>query len=132
MESEFSFDRHTGLMKVAVREAVDGVGLVQLGTLTAVMNAKVHPKSVVYDFTGVTSVELPTTQVDSLAHLKPVLSPEIPQVILAPQDYLFGLARMFQAMAAETRPSVRVVRSWAEAFQALGVSEPPEFELIQP
>jgi hypothetical protein len=130
MESEFSFDRRSGLLKATVRGALDVPGLVRLGMLTAEMNGKVRPKSVVYDCTGVTSVNVPTAEVDGLAHLKPVLSPELPQVILAPQDYLFGLARMFQAMAVDTRPSVHVVRSWSEVEKLIGVTEPLEFEPV--
>jgi hypothetical protein len=69
--------------------------------------------------------------VESLAHLRPVIAREVTQVIVAPQDYLFGLGRMFQAMAAETRPSVQVVRSWPEALNLLGLTELPKFESLQ-
>lgn len=131
MDFEFGFDRGTGLLKVTVSGAVDGAGLIKLGMITGEVNARVHPKSVVYDFSGVTSVELPTTQMDSLAHLRPVLPREALQVILAPKDYLYGLGRMFQAMAAETRPSVHVVRSWGEAERLLGLSGPPDLDPVE-
>ena len=131
MESEFAFDRRAEVMRVTIRGPVDGADLVKLGTQTAERVAKVRPKGIVYDFTDVTSVSLPTTQVDSLAHQRPILAPEVKQVILAPQDFLYGLARMFQAMAAETRPNVQVARNWVEAHHLLGVSEPPVYAPIE-
>jgi hypothetical protein len=131
MESEFAFDRRGGVLKVSIRGVVDATGLVTLGNRTGEANTKEQPKSIVYDFSGVTKVDLPTTAVEFLAHLRPVIGREIKQVIVAPQDFLFGLGRMFQAMAAETRPSVYVVRSWPEALKLLGLSKPPEFESLK-
>jgi hypothetical protein len=55
----------------------------------------------------------------------------VAQVIFAPQDHVFGMARMFQALSAEQRPTMRVVRNLAEAYRILGVAEDPQFEALK-
>jgi hypothetical protein len=131
MDTDFSFDRRTGLLRLTIRGEVQGPALARLVGVAREVNERLHPSRVIYDCSGVTVIDLPTPQVDSLAHVRPVFAPEATEVILAPQDYLYGIARMFQAMVAEARPNVRVVRSWPEAHQALGVSDPPQYERLE-
>jgi hypothetical protein len=69
----------------------------------------------VSDFSNVTSVaELTTDGVRRLAKSNP-WDPEALRVFIVPTDELYGLSRMYQAMAVGDSGSMRVVRSAAEA-----------------
>jgi hypothetical protein len=51
-------------------------------------------------------------------------------IIVAPQDHVFGLSRMFSMLAEETRPHVTVVRTMEEAYCLLDIEE-PQFHRIK-
>jgi hypothetical protein len=44
-----------------------------------------------------------------------------PRVVIAPTDYKFGIARIFEIEGEPTRPSLHVVRSVREAWAILGL-----------
>ena len=41
--------------------------------------------------------------------------------VIAPHDLTFGIARMYQMLAEDTRPNVAVVRSMEEARKFVGI-----------
>jgi hypothetical protein len=53
-----------------------------------------------------------------------------PRFLVADQVHGYGLLRMFQIMGEQTRPSLHVVRSIAEAFATLGITS-PHFEPLE-
>jgi hypothetical protein len=73
------------------------------------------------DFSGVTAGTVSTAAISAAAQRKTSFIPTARRVIIAPQDHIFGLARMGQAFAERTRPSVSVVRTMAEARKVLGI-----------
>ena len=48
----------------------------------------------------------------------------MPRVIVVPETYAFGLARMYQIVAEQKRPLVTVVRTMDEALTALNITSP--------
>jgi hypothetical protein len=50
--------------------------------------------------------------------------------MVVPQDYRFGMMRMFQILSELTRPDFQVVRTLDEAYRLLRV-ESPEFGPIE-
>jgi hypothetical protein len=75
------------------------------------------------DFSGVTTGTLSTGAINAAAQRKTSFIPTAKRVIIAPRDHLFGLARMAQAFAQRTRPSVAVVRTMDEARKVLGLEK---------
>jgi hypothetical protein len=51
------------------------------------------------------------------------------RVVVAPQDFLFGMMRMLQILSEEARPELHVVRTLDEAYRLLRI-ESPEFSPI--
>jgi hypothetical protein len=47
-----------------------------------------------------------------------------PRVIVAPEERVFELARMYQILAENTRPALTVVRTMHEAFAELDLQSP--------
>ena len=80
------------------------------------------------DFSNVKVVEVASRMIQDRARLPPVLGGQL-FVIVAPEDHLFGLSRMFSLHAERTRPHIHVVRRMDEAYRLLGI-ETPEFKPV--
>jgi len=51
-------------------------------------------------------------------------------VIVAPQNVLYGMSRMFEQFSTDTRHNIHVVHTMDEALQLIGVPS-PTFNLIE-
>jgi hypothetical protein len=80
-------------------------------------------QSGVMDFTGVASFKVSVQLVRRIAEHSPVIPSESGGIvtIIAPQDEIFGFARMFEVLGSRTRPAIHVVRSLEAANHLLGV-----------
>jgi hypothetical protein len=54
----------------------------------------------------------------------PALPPGYIRVLVIPQLFIYGLARMFQILGEKSRPDLQVVRTMEEAYHLLGVEFP--------
>jgi hypothetical protein len=75
------------------------------------------------DFTRVTQFDISTNKIRSVADTESPLA-NAKRVMVAPSDVAYGTSRMFQALAAQTRPNIVVVRTLEEAYAALGIAWP--------
>jgi len=86
-----------------------------------------HPGcSGIVDFSSVTHFEVTASAVSRLAHHPPLLPVEAARILVAPQDLVYGMARMFQMKTEQRRPALQIVRKMEEAYTLLGI-ESPEF-----
>ena len=83
-----------------------------------------HPVAGIGDFTHLTAFNASTANVAVVARGKSPYAGQMPRFLVAPQDHVFGLARMYQLIADPARPGLQVVRSREEAFSILGVVDP--------
>ena len=72
------------------------------------------------DATGVTSFDVSSDDVRELASHDSPFHADAKRVLVAPQDLIFGLGRMFQTFGSEQRPHFVVVRTLDEAYRRLG------------
>lgn len=90
-----------------------------------------HPGCrVIVDFTQVGNFAVSNEMVRRLAYMAPAFASDNPVVIVAPQELIFGLARMFFSIGSETRPGRVVVRFMDEALCYLEVSNPQFATLV--
>jgi hypothetical protein len=83
-----------------------------------------HPKfdptfSEIVDFRSVTDVTVSKDALQAMAGKKSIFADSAHHVVIAPSGLITGLARMFQALAEETRPNFAVVKTPAEAYAYL-------------
>jgi len=76
--------------------------------------------SEIVDFSGVTSGDISSAALQQHLKRESIFSPTSLHVVIAPQSYIFGLARMGQVYAEKTRPNFAVVKSMEEAYEVLG------------
>ena len=87
------------------------------------------PSRGIWDYSEVTEAQLSGDAVRQVERRQPVISTGYTSVVVAPQDYVFGMMRMLEILSEKSRPELRVVRTMDEAYRLLGV-ETPEFELV--
>jgi hypothetical protein len=90
---------------------------------------KFNPSGGITDFSGITAFSASGEVVRTIAQTPPAYTSPIPWFLVAPRDVHYGMARMYQIIASDTRPKLQVVRSREEAFAALGVQH-PRFESV--
>ena len=130
MDTAYAFDARLELLKVMLVGRVEAAPLLAVITTLRRLAAQLRPVRVVYDCSAVMSIHFDTSFVDSLASLRPVFDSGAQEVILAPQEYLYGLARMFQQMSEQQQRNVKVVRTWPEAHHVFGLTEPPRYSEV--
>jgi len=79
------------------------------------------PCSSITDFSGVESFQVTASAVNQLAAKRPLVPDGFLRIVVAPQDEIFGMTRMFEMLGSKTRDSVDVVRTVAEAYSLAGV-----------
>lgn len=83
---------------------------------------RIHPRAAIFDFTAVTSFNVSSASVRSLAEASPLI-PDVacPRVVVAPAQHIFAMSRMFQIWGEGSRPSFTVVHSMEEALAVIGL-----------
>lgn len=76
--------------------------------------------SEIVDFSSVTGGKISTFAVQTLAQRASIYNRTSKHVVIAPQAHGFGLTRMYQVYARETRPNMEVVHTLEEAYKCLG------------
>ena len=93
--------------------------------------ARTHPRAGIFDFTDATSLEVSPQTVRELAREAPAFPDvTVPRFVIAPSDYMFGMARMFQLLGEETRPLLHIVRTREEVYASLAIQQ-PRFQRVE-
>ena len=83
----------------------------------------------IWDFSEVTNFDVSSYCIRQLVGMSPIIPTGYMRVIVAPQDYLYGMMRMLQMLSEESRPELHVVRTMDEAYRLL-LAESPEFSPV--
>jgi len=78
----------------------------------------------ILDFSRVTRVDASSQTIQRIASKPPAYGPGQTVILVAPEDVVYGLSRMFVAVAESRRPRVQVVRTMDEAYRLLHVDSP--------
>jgi hypothetical protein len=73
------------------------------------------------DFTNVSSFQVTGRAISLLASNTPLVPESYVRVLVAPQDEVFGLSRMFEMMGSERGNRVDIVRNIDEAYRLAGI-----------
>jgi hypothetical protein len=125
MSSHFDFDKKNKTIRCRVEGRVTDGSLREHYRTIAQHGAENPTYSGLLDMSGVVSFSVTAETVRELAQLPPAIpDPNIPRVIVAGSNQMFGMARMFELQGADARPNLHVVRTEKEAFAILGVTAP--------
>ena len=78
-------------------------------------------RAALMDLSDVESYEVSSAAMRDVSRLPPLFPDPTPRWVVAPQDHIFGMARMFQMLSPSGRDMLHVVRSMRDALQAIGI-----------
>ena len=88
-------------------------------------------KAAITDLSGVEKSDLPSHMVWELASRDALLLRKVPRIIVAPQSYLYGMARMYQLSANIPSELLEIVHTRDEALAAMGAKN-ARFQRLKP
>jgi len=118
----FRFNDRDRLLSAAVRGEVSGESLVEFYWALDRYAKLHHPRFMIVDWSGAKEFKVPASVIRNLARM-PSSMPEVVRVVVAPEDHIYGMARMFQALTTTSRPHFHVVRTQKEARQLLRLND---------
>lgn len=130
MKSNFSFDRQREILLAELEGDFGDEDLRQFFACMEVHARAFRPSAVIIDFSSA-KVQLSSDGIWSAARMPSPYAEPIPRFLIAPDLYVFGLARMYQMMRGDPPDSLHVVRSTEEALGMLRVLH-PVFEPVDP
>jgi hypothetical protein len=123
------FDAKNNILRATLEGPMTGQTLLDLHTKGALYTASHPPCRGILDFSGVTDFEVSSDAIRRMAAAPAAFPAGYMRVLVIPQVFIYGLARMFQILGEKTRPELQVVRSLDEAYVLLGVQS-PEFHSL--
>lgn len=122
MAYAFEFDAKNRVLLFRFTERVSEQRIGQFYEEASAQIELMQPRAAIFDFTGVTCFDVSTDSIRDLADSPPLI-PEAacPRVVVAPAAHIFAMSRMFQILGGSSRPSFQVVRSMAEAAEAIQI-----------
>ena len=80
-------------------------------------------RAAMLDLSAASEFNLSADAVRGMSRLAPLLPDPLPKYIVATQDHMFGMARMFQ-ITSRGRDTLQIVRTPQEVYTSLGLTAP--------
>jgi len=130
MPYTFDFDSANRILRCRLSGEVNDEVLKDFFQAGSQQAIRIRPAAGVVDLSEVTSFDVSTPALKTVARSTPVLhNPDLRRVVIAPSPGIYGMMRMFEMEGEATRPGLQVVRGEREAWAILAVRN-PHFEPI--
>ncbi len=124
------FDAKNNILRGTLEGPFTGAILLDYYAAAARYTASHPPCRGIWDFSKVEAkVDVSSDTIRQLVGRSPIIPPGYMRVVVAPQDFLFGMMRMLQILSEKARPELHVVRTMDEAYRLLQ-AELPEFSPV--
>jgi hypothetical protein len=124
------FDAKNNILRGTLEGPMTAAVLLDLYAKASKYLASRPPCRGIVDLSRVTDFEVSSAAIRQVAAAPPAFPPGYMRVLVVPQLFIYGLARMFQILGEKTRPELQVVRTMDEAYHLLGV-EFPDFHPLR-
>jgi hypothetical protein len=118
------FDAKNNVLRGTLEGPMTGADLLDLYAAATKYMASHPPSRGILDFSRVTEFEVSNEAIRQVAAAAPAFPVTHMRVLVIPQTFIYGLARMFQILTEDTRPELYVVRTMDEAYGLLQVESP--------
>ena len=88
------------------------------------------PFHFIVDYSAVSNCPVSSETIRAIASRHPVMTDSYLGIIVAPQNVLYVMSRMFEQLSTDSRHNIHVVHTTDEALKLIGVSS-PKFSLIE-
>jgi hypothetical protein len=123
------YDATNNILRVTLQDHVTDAALLKAYAAAAKYVASHGPCRGIWDISQATKLDVPINAIRQIAASPPIIPTGYMRIIVAQEDFVYGLMRMFQMLSDLTRPDLCVVRTIDEAYRLLRV-ESPEFSPI--
>jgi hypothetical protein len=130
MAHHFEFDAENKILLLVLEGEVEGHEIREGNKEIRKHVERLKPVAGISDFTGITKFNVTSDLMRSAALQPSPYQEETPRFIVAPTDYLFGMARMYELVADRPKAMLKVLRTREAALAALGVKN-AKFEPVQ-
>jgi hypothetical protein len=120
------FDAKNAVARVTLEGVVTDEGLSDCNATVTRYFASHPPCRGIVDFSKVTKFEVSSNTIRRLASSAPAIPRGYMRVFVTPNNFVYGMARMFQILSEKSRPDLHIVRTLEEAYKLLQL-ESPEF-----
>ena len=124
MNIVLDFDAKNNILRGTIEGPMTGAMLLNLYAAAERYMTSHPPCRGIWDFSDVTEFEVSNAAIKKAAARRPIIASGYMRVIVARQDFLFGMMRMLQLLSEEARPELLVVRTMEEAYRWLLVDAP--------
>lgn len=118
------------VLAVRYQGLVNDQGMIDSYWETAKVVDLCDPAVAVADLSAATHFDVRPDAVRSLADHPSYFKESHRRYVIAPSDIQYGMARMFQILGEATRRELKIVRSWADLYETLGIAREPLFERV--
>ena len=122
MSFHVEFSQLSKILRVSFRESIQDDDMREYYKAVASAQSRVGPCSGICDFSNIEKLLVTSNMVKDLATRPPLVPSGYKHVIVAPQEHVYGLVRMYETLTG--RNNTIIVRSLDEAYKALGLAEP--------
>lgn len=129
MPHHFEFDSEHKILRLVLEADIEGEEYSQLTADLRAQIRRMRPVAGITDGSSITNFNVTSQALRSAALEGSPYPPATPRYIVAPTDYLFGLARMYELIGNHSEGRLQVVRKMEEALAELGVAN-AKFERI--
>ena len=124
------FDAKNNILRGTLEGPLTGAILLDSYDAATRYTASHPPCRGLWDFSKVTAnADISSAIIRQVVGKSPIIPAGYMRVVVAPQDFLFGMMRMLQILSEEARPELHVVRTLDEAYRLLRI-ESPEFSPV--
>lgn len=124
MSYHYEFDTQNRILLALACDRVDDFELQELYFGIRKRKDEDHALTGILDLSGVTDFDVRSETIRGLANLPGNFEDPTVRAIVAPNDFLFGIARMLQSRGSATREQLHIVRTLSEALILLGGASP--------
>jgi hypothetical protein len=121
MPSHFEYDSEHKILLLVFEGNLEDREILAAASNVTEQVRRIQPRAGITDFSAVTKVSVSSNAVRLAAERPSPYHEHTPIFIVAPEDHMFGLARMYGMVGHRTRSKLEIVRSRQEALASLGV-----------
>ena len=121
MAHHFEFDFEHKILRLVLEADMDGEEFLRLNAEIRAQIERLRPLAGIADAASLVNFSVTSQTLRTAALQGSPYPPATPRYIVAPTDYLFGLARMYELAGNYSESSLQVVRKLDDALADLGV-----------
>ena len=129
MPHHFEINKSHKVVRAVLEGTIDDAEMREIYRAVELAAPSLKPAGGILDVSAVSSFDVSAETIRRLASEAPAFG-GAPRCIVAPSNFLYGVARLFQMLGGDTRPNLHIVRNAHEAHSKLGVPDNLSFERL--